>query len=86
MTLFAGAVIWFAAWWFWESRARPSLAAETAAQILVLGSGIPTCIGLALGVVGLLPGNRARLIALLGVVLNGCGLVFVLRNFLLVGL
>ena len=86
MMLFVGSVIWLLAWWLWESRARPSLSAETVAQVVVLGSGIPTCIGLALGVVGLLPGNRARLVALFGVVFNGGALAFVLRNFLLVGL
>jgi hypothetical protein len=86
MILFGGAVVWFALWWWWESSRSSAVSAEASAQLVLLGSGLLTCVGMSVALVGLLPGNRARWISLLGVVLNGTALVFLLRSFLLVGL
>jgi hypothetical protein len=86
MILFGGAVVWFALWWWWESTRSSAVTAEASAQVVLIGSGFLTCVGMTLALVGLLPGNRARWIALLGAILNGTALVFLLRSFLLVGL
>jgi hypothetical protein len=86
MILFLGGLLWFGAWWLWAASPGKNVSVEISAQLVVLGSGLATCVGSVIGVVGLLPGNRDRLLALFGVTLNGAGFIFVCRSFLLVGL
>jgi type IV secretory pathway VirB2 component (pilin) len=76
LALFGGAAVWFAVCLNWH----------LPVGLMLPGASIPSCLGLVLGIIGVLPGNPARILAILGAVVNGAGLIWVLDRWLLWGI
>ena len=74
--LFGIAALWFAVCLVWH----------LPVSIMLPGTTLPACGGVAVGLIGILPGNPSRAAAVLGTLLNSGCLVFVLQRWLLWGI
>ena len=77
LLLFLAGGAWFAVGWYGFVAQASSSGLGTALNWTLLGAGSLSCIGLATGIVGLLPRNPDRGLAAVGLLLNVGGVAFV---------